>query len=236
MSPKGHVATERQGLSQQCVGRWLREVHKSGVVVGWWTEVDSQVLLGGVIPGLPWASLGGKGPLGHDTHSYTGSICVTFQPQKLRGATQPGQGSCCMQVAAPGTQDKAAADGGSCFPITGSGAWQGEWGLHVHYRARAETGTRLRCHQPRGAGEVTSAQGHSRQPQARHKSSETGRRWSPGWVPKDLSSLALLAWQGTSARYLTCWGRGGWGIGARALSPRPGISCWTGQVQFQLQL
>lgn len=46
MSAKGHVATERQGLSQQCVGRWLREVHKSGVGVGWWREVDSQVLWG----------------------------------------------------------------------------------------------------------------------------------------------------------------------------------------------
>lgn len=46
MSAKGHVATERQGLSQQCMGRWLREVHKSGVGVGWWREVEPSSPLG----------------------------------------------------------------------------------------------------------------------------------------------------------------------------------------------
>lgn len=46
-----------------------------------------------------------------------------------------------MQVAAPGTQGKAAADEGICFPITGSGAWQGAGG-------RADTGTGLHCQRP----------------------------------------------------------------------------------------
>lgn len=61
MSAKGHVATERQGLSQQCVGRWLREVHKSGVGVGWCREVDSQVLLWGCNPRAPLGQPWGEG-------------------------------------------------------------------------------------------------------------------------------------------------------------------------------
>lgn len=121
----------------------------------------------------------------------------------------------------PSYPGPAAAGGSTRFPTTGR-AWQG-WGLLVHYMTRqgTVTGAPLSepCPQQPGASQTTSEQGQS---QGLPHTFRNGPEVPTGWLPKDVYSLALLAWRGTSARCHTCCG-GRWGTRARTPDPASSV-------------
>lgn len=121
------------------------------------------------------------------THTRAGCLCVMFQPRRLLREAQPRQGGCYVQVAALAPRTKQQAMEVPASQPLGQGPGR-------ESRASTEDGHRAARSGPCSPARWT--QGHSRH----HRPATYPQkcRWPSGWLPKDLSFLALLAWPRTS--------------------------------------